>query len=806
MNNSQVIDEQQTREEDFLKMQDWMYLCLSRWRWFLVSIVVCCGIAMWYILTKQPIYQRTATILLKEESNSRFSASNLDALFTEQGITANDSYVYNEMSVLQSPSIAMEAGKRIDYDVNYEVDGKFHRVPLYGESLPIKIMFHSMRPEDSGSLRIDLQENSFVISECSKNGLDYSKQVKGQYNAMVNTPVGRLSVIPTPSLKAFLSEHTTLYVTRSDIYSMTAAIQSNLSTGLAENKGTIIAISFRDKHPQRAEDLINTLINVYKESWVKDKNQMTVATSNFITDRLGVIERELGDVDQDISSYKSTHLLPDVNAVSNLYMEQSREYSDQLMRLNTQRSMAGFVRDYLNKDVKHDQLLPVSTGIENAKIEAQINEYNSTLMQRNNLVANSSESNPLVATYDQNLASLRNSILAGIDNLMVSLNTQISHLEQSENRTTSQIASNPNQAKYLQSVGRQQKVKEALYLFLLQKREENELSQAFTAYNTRIIAAPTGSQFPVAPVRRNILLVAFAIGLLIPIAIIYLRETLSSKLRGRKDLEHIKAPLLGEIPYVVQGKEKRWWQFWRKQPEAGTLWVVESGKRDIINEAFRVLRTNIDFLGDAQSNLAEVYMFTSFNPASGKSFLSVNTAASLAIQGKRVLVIDGDMRHRSTSGYVGSPATGLSTYLCGKENDIHKLLTQSEEISSLYVLPSGVLPPNPTELLAGPRTATLFDTLRAEFDYIFIDCPPIEVVADTRILAQYATRTIFVVRSGLLERSMIKEIDNIYMGDEYPKVSVILNGTKSRSNRYGYTYRYGYGYGYGYGYSYGSND
>ena len=146
MNNSQVIDEQQTREEDFLKMQDWMYLCLSRWRWFLVSIVVCCGIAMWYILTKQPIYQRTATILLKEESNSRFSASNLDALFTEQGITANDSYVYNEMSVLQSPSIAMEAGKRIDYDVNYEVDGKFHRVPLYGESLPIKIMFHSMRP------------------------------------------------------------------------------------------------------------------------------------------------------------------------------------------------------------------------------------------------------------------------------------------------------------------------------------------------------------------------------------------------------------------------------------------------------------------------------------------------------------------------------------------------------------------------------------------------------------------------------------------------------------------------------------
>ena len=760
MNNSQVIDEQQTREEDFLKMQDWMYLCLSRWRWFLVSIVVCCGIAMWYILTKQPIYQRTATILLKEESNSRFSASNLDALFTEQGIKANDSYVYNEMSVLQSPSIAMEAGKRIDYDVNYEVDGKFHRVPLYGESLPIKIMFHSMRPEDSGSLRIDLQENSFVISECSKNGLDYSKQVKGQYNAMVNTPVGRLSVIPTPSLKAFLSEHTTLYVTRSDIYSMTAAIQSNLSTGLAENKGTIIAISFRDKHPQRAEDLINTLINVYKESWVKDKNQMTVATSNFITDRLGVIERELGDVDQDISSYKSTHLLPDVNAVSNLYMEQSREYSDQLMRLNTQRSMAGFVRDYLNKDVKHDQLLPVSTGIENAKIEAQINEYNSTLMQRNNLVANSSESNPLVATYDQNLASLRNSILAGIDNLMVSLNTQISHLEQSENRTTSQIASNPNQAKYLQSVGRQQKVKEALYLFLLQKREENALRMAAAQPKGTMVDEAYAASEPVKPKKPLLAFVALTITFALPLCILYVKKMLKNKIGSQDELEAITpAHLLGQINHAR---------------EDDLQVIADTNTKNA--ELFRYLRGNVQFVLPESTD--KVVLVTSAVAAEGKSYIAANVASSLALMGKKVALVELNLRKPSLGEMFGIIASkGMSDYLSNGEVSLHDIVSTTADGLDVYV--AGTVPPNPSELLQGSRAAQLMEQLREQYDYVVVDSASLATASDTFSLTNQADATVVVLRANSTKQAYVKWINRLMAEGKLSNVGFVLNGVKN---------------------------
>lgn len=805
MNPNSTVPTQHSKEDDFLFVKDFFFLCLSKWRWILASVILCCGIALWYLLSTQPVYERTATILIKEENSSRFSGSNLDALFTESGIRMGESYVYNELSVIQSPSILTEAGKRVGFNVSYETDGRFHRIPLYGEQLPVKVIFHSLTAEDYGKFTLNLSGTGFEMNTFTHNDEEKETTVKGQYNAIVNTPLGKISVVPQPCLKLFLAEcGKPLYIEHLTDYVMTAIIQSSLSTGLVDNKGTLIAISYRDIHPKRAEDLISTVIDVYKESWVNDKNQITRATTNFITDRLGVIERELGDVDEDISSYKSAHLLPDVTSASNLYMQQSKENSAQLLKLQTQQAMASFVRDYLKKESNKDELLPVNTGLENIKIEQQINEYNSTLLQRNQLVTNSSESNPLIAQYDSNLAQLRASIQAGIDNLLVSLNTQIRHMEMSENRTISQIASNPNQAKYLQSVGRQQQVKETLYLFLLQKREENELSQAFTAYNTRVIQAPSGSIRPVTPNRRNILLIAFLVGLALPIAVIYILENLNSKLRGLKDLEGIQAPVLGEVPEAFSRDRRRWWQVWKKKNEKKVRWVVSSGNRNVVNEAFRVMRSNLEFTLPEKPEQATVCIYTSFNPNSGKSFLAMNTAASFAIKGRRVLVIDGDLRKGTTSSYVGSPTLGLSHYLNGHEDDLSKLIVESKKYPGLHVLPIGIVPPNPTELLSGPRLQELIDEVRKQYDIIFFDCPPIKVVADTQIIARVAERTILVVRSGLLERAMIPQIDQLYEGDQFPALSVILNGTKIRTQRYGYTYRYGYGYGYGYGYEYGN--
>lgn len=804
---SQAENYNTSQDSDLMNLQDHFFLCLSQWRWILLSVFLCCGIALWHILTTKPVYQRTATIMIKDDSNSSMINGNVGAVFSEMGVNAGESNVYNEMLAIQAPALLTETGKRLDYNVNYEKPGTFHSIPLYGERLPVKVIFHSLTPEDFGTLTLTLKgTNSFELSEFTYNGEEDPQErvIKGRFNTMINTPLGKITVLPTAGLRDYLEDNRPIAVSRSDYYSMTNRIGANLSTSLAETKGTLIAITFQDVLPQRAEDVINTLLDVYKEKWVEDKNQMTIATSKFITERLGVIERELGDVDQNISSYKSSHLLPDVKAASGIYMQMAQENASEIMKLNTQKAIATFVQSFLKENVKNNQLLPVNTGIDNRGIELQINEYNNTLLDRNNLVTNSSEKNPLLATYDQKLESLRSSLLTGINNLIVSLNTQIKHWEQSENRTSEQIASNPEQAKYLQAVGREQKVKEALYLFLLQKREENELSQAFTAYNTRIISPPCGSIYPVSPVRRNIMLIAFAIGLAIPIGLIYLRESLNTKLRGRKDLENVKVPFVGEIPFCKNQHAKRGLMFWKKKSETGRHLVVKAGARNVVNEAFRIVRTNLEFMLNTSNG--KVILITSFNPGSGKSFIAMNMASSFALKGKRVLVIDGDLRHGTSSKYVGNPEEGLCDYLSGQLDNVQRVIVQDYHNPTLYVLPIGTMPPNPTELLQNERMTSAISELRQQFDYVIIDCPPIEVVADTQILAPMADRTIFIVRTGLLERSMIREIDKLYNSEKYPNMSLILNGSKGHGDRHGYRYRYGYGYGYGYGYHYGGDE
>ena len=473
-------------------------------------------------------------------------------------------------------------------------------------------------------------------------------------------------------------------------------------------------------------------------------------------------------------------------------MTQSSQTNAQILALNNQLYMTRYIRDYLANESNKTQLLPANSGIESANIESQILEYNNKLLQRNSLAANSSEKNPLVVDMDQALTSMREAIVTSIDNQLITLNTQLESLQRTEQQTTSRIADNPTQAKYLLSVERQQKVKEALYLFLLQKREENELSQAFTAYNTRIITPPSGKMLPTSPVRRNILLVAIALGLLIPIVVIFVLENMNTTIRGRKDLENVTVPFIGEIPLCI-GKKKG---VLGKKPQEVKAVVVKDGKRDIINEAFRVLRTNLEFMTgpDKRSN---VIVVTSFNPGSGKSFLTMNMAVSLAIKGKKVLVIDGDMRHASSSAYINSPETGLSNYLSGHVGQLENIIVTDAKHEYLDILPVGTIPPNPTELLFGERLKQLINTVREKYDYVLIDCPPIELVADTQIIEKFADRTVFVLRAGLLERDMLAELENIYGEKKYKNMCIILNGTVGNGRRYGYHYGYGYGYHYG---------
>lgn len=802
MSETQQHTRPAAKADDFIRIQDLYYLCLARWKWFVLSLVVCLGIAAIYLLKTPPVYTRTASLLIKEESKGQSLSGDVGASFSDLGLFQSNTNVNNELISLQSPAVMYDVVKRLHLEVDYSTEGSFYPQVRYGQNLPLTISFAGLADNETAALTVEpVRPQGIKLTSFVHNGEKVKGEVVGALNDSLVTPIGKVVIRPAAAFVDWQKSLEPLTVSRSGLNSAVSRYAGGLSVALNDEKATIIDLSFRDVCIQRAEDILNTLIAVYNENWIKDKNQIAVSTSMFINDRLGVIEGELGHVDENISTFKSENLLPDVQAASQLYMTERSQAQSQILTLNTQLSMARYIRNYLTAASSRNQLLPANSGLESANIENQISEYNTLQLQRNNLVANSSEQNPLVVDMDESLRSMRRSIVSSVDNLITTLNTQIRSLEKSDQRATERIAANPSQAKYLLSVERQQKVKESLYLFLLQKREENELSQAFTAYNTRVITPPTGSMIPTAAVKKNILLVGFALGILIPVVIVFLQETLNTRVRGKKDLENLSIPFVGEIP--LYGKVRRSGLFHKKvTPLTETRVVVKEGSRDVVNEAFRVLRTNLEFVS-GENGKGQVILMTSFNPGSGKTFLTVNIAATLAIKGKRVLVIDGDLRRGSTSVYVGSPHYGLSNYLAGKVQRIEDVIVPASETVRFDVLPIGTIPPNPTELLSGERLQALLADFRTRYDYILIDCPPIELVADTHIIEKYADRTIFVVRAGLLERSMLSELESLYTEHKFKNMAVLLNGTEGNGS-YRYGYRYGYHYGYGSNYYYGN--
>lgn len=782
--------------DDFIRIQDLWSMFVPKWYWFAISLFITLTIAVLYLLSTPPIYTRTAAILVKDNSKSSSSTGAMSD-FSDLGIFKSNTNINNELLTLKSPTLMTEVVNRLGLNETFTIRKGLKNVDLYKVS-PVTITFcDNIEVPLSFTIKFSSKE-AFAISELEISGEDIGETLSAQMGDSIQTSAGIMIVSPTQEFTdAFIG--TSIRYVRGSVRAAVDTYSNALVAELGNEDATIINLSINDTSIRKAEDILNTLIEVYNENWIRDKNQIAVSTSQFISDRLGVIESELGHVDENISSYKSEHLLPDVQAASSLYMAQSAENNKELSTLNNQLSTAQYIRRELNTK-QLDQTLPANSGIVSANIETQISEYNNLVLDRNRLIANSSEKNPLVKNMASSLQSMQRTIIQSVDNLIVSLNTQIRSLRRQEEATTNRLASNPNQAKYLLSVERQQKVKEELYLYLLQKREENELSQAFTAYNTRLITAPRGSMFPTAPRKMNILLVAFAVGLLVPAVGIFMKENMNTKVRGRKDLENLSIPFIGEIPQY-SGTKKKWWEFkHRKRQDMKTI-VVNEGNRNIINEAFRVLRSNMDFMASKDNN-QHVFVLTSFNPGSGKSFLAINIAISFAIKKKKILIIDGDLRHRTVSSYVDSPNKGLSDYLNNQIEDWKEIIVSYKGYTNLHILPIGTIPPNPTELLEDSKLSMLIEALRPEYDYIFIDCPPVDIVADAQIIEKWADRTIFVVRSGLLDRSMLSELENMYTGKRFKNLSMILNGTESTGGRYGYRY----GYHYGYASYYGSKD
>lgn len=781
----ETTNRQQEEENDFDLMAI-LRMGLANWYWFLLSIGICLGLAFFYLKSTPYVYVRTASVLIKDEKNGGQLSST--SAFEDLSMLNIKSNVDNEVLVFKSKRLMTEVARKLRLDVSYQMRCRLQNIELYTQS-PIILQFPDATESASLSLKVTpLSDKEVLLSDFQEQEGSTSKVsvIKAHLNDTIITPVGRVVVLPT---LYYTKEYynVPLMVKKSNLQQVAQSYNGSLQSALASKTATIINLSLNDVSPTRAEDVINTLIDVYNEDVINDKNRVAINTSNFINDRLIIIEKELGGVDSDIETYKKENRLTDIVSETGIYLQSTSQYQQEGLGLDNQRTLALYIRDYLNDPSKSAELIPSNTGVSDMNIESQISEYNDLLLKRDKLISNSSDRNPVVMDLNNSLSAMRQTIIRAMDNFVTSLNIKIQNTREQEAQTMRRINAVPTQQKYVLSVERQQKIKEALYLYLLNKREENALSQSITESNARIIDPASGGSIPVSPKSNMILFAALLLGCAIPAGILWLITSLDTRVRDRKDVEGIlSVPFLGEIPYRELKKgEKR-----------NTMAVQENG-RDSVSEAFRIVRTNMDFM-KMETRDIQVVMLTSLNVSAGKTFVSFNLAVSLAQAGKKVVLVDLDIRKGTLSSQVQGTKVGVTNYLSGKETDIDAIIHPSEYHPNLDLISNGPIPPNPAELLLSESLDQLILELKKQYDYVILDNVPSNMIADAVIVNRVADLTLYVIRAGSMDRRQLPEVEKLYRQQKLRNMAVLLNGVKYNHSRYGY-YKYGYSYGYGYG-------
>lgn len=562
-------------------------------------------------------------------------------------------------------------------------------------------------------------------------------------------------------------------LTETQALTVAKGIQDRLTVESGADKANIIDLTYKDFSAYKAECMLSLIIQTYNEKWVQDKQEIIRSTSRFIDSKLSILEGELNVVDDSISTYKSRFGITEIEDVSNIYLHQQRDADAQILKLANQKAMAGYIRSLL-EDGASKQLLLVNSGINNTLIESQITLYNNLLLQMQSHMEYTSGQNPLIINLEKELVSLRKNILANVINHIRTIDIQLQSLEDYQRLATSKITSNPEQAKHLISIEREQKVKESLYMFLLQKKEENEISLTYQSAPTQIIDMPHGSNKPTSPKRMRILFTAFLLGFLMPLSVIFFRAALDDTVRDRLDVERRgDIPFLGEVPLLGKKSMLPERLKFLKRKQVTNSVVVALGRQDRINEAFRILRTRLEIANSNQAN-RKVYMVSSPEEGTGKTFVSMNLALTLAISGKRVLFIDGDLRKGTASQRWNAMGGGLSDLLKGGGLSIDSVLFHPENYPTLDVLPSGEIPSNPTELLNETLMGELIKSVRSCYDYVFIDTPPAGSLADAEITAKYADAYLRIICAGKFKLNRLEELARQEGKSE--NCYIILNG------------------------------
>ena len=778
------------KNENVIPVRDLIFYCLKNWYWFVISLSIASAVAVYQIKSTPPRYLRYAEILIKESEQS--GGTGTGSTFKEMGSSRTTAKAANEITALRSVEIMKEAIRRLGLEIELKDNGRFYNGIIY-HNKPLKIVTLDLNEKDAATFTAIITSDSTVTLKDFSYGNEVpsATAIQATVGDTTQTQLGRIYIEKGALYSDF--KNTELYIKKHNIDMLANELCSNLNAGLAKEKTSVVSLSIKDVSIYRATDILTAILNIYNEKWIEESNYATIKTVDFINRRAEETRMELEAIDKEIAKFRGDKRLSRSTTSALIQEAAGSKEQEEIMALNNQLELANFIKSYMVQSGSKE-IIPANTGIAASSVEELIGSYNIKLLERNRLAANSSDNNPVVMDYDKDLSAMYAGIQTAVESHIKDLEKQIADANKEIESSKSRITSTTHSTKELQTLLRQQKVKNALYLFLLQKLEETELSKEFSASNNRILVHPTGINIPVEPMQKPIIMLALTIGFLLPLMVIFIREITNKKVRGRRDLEDINIPFIGEIPLYKDSKNKL-----AKSKERKI--IVKGGSRNVINEAFRVMRTNFEFMNN-KDNASNVIITTSFNPGSGKTFLTMNLAASLAIKGSKVIVIDGDLRRASASEYVQSTSGGISEYLSGGTKNIDEIITTDTGYENLHIITVGTPPPNPTELLNSKYFETLLATMRERYDYIFIDCPPIDIVADTQIIEKYCDRTLFVIRAGLLNREMLDELQSIYDNKRFKGLSMILNGTHSGGGGYGYGYSYGYGYGYGYGYHY----
>ena len=763
-----------TGVDEPLTIRDILDTFTTNWVWFLLSVVTCLMVARVYLATKSPVYQRQAVMLVKDDnstSGSRRPNISTDALMQLNGVLSGSS-VKNEVYILHSFQLAQEVAKDLQLDVMYSTHSGLRNISLYDDR-PFTVNFITeFNVPASFMLTIDNSRGGTITeARFGKKMKESDFTAKVEWGKVVKTPFGNFVATPVEGqLKNFVGK--TIGVQRISVEDAAIILYNKVASGEIDKESTLVRITCTDTNIQRADDILSGLLEAYKRSIIEDKNQIAKSTSEFIEDRIGLIHSELSEVEGQMAEFKQNNGLVDIKASSDAYISQSSLARQRTIQSETQYSMVEYLVDYLKQNIEGNNLIPTMGGISDAGITTQIANYNQLMLERNRLAVNTSENSPTIQDLDFKLSQMRTAVLASLKGYSASLKVQVDKAKKEEAGLIGDLQSVPQKEKKVIDIARQQSIKETLYTYLLNKREETALQLAITEANIRIVEKPFGSRSPIAPRSKVILGLAFIIGIVVPFLLFQVKKFFDTTVRGRKDIEKFTTiPILGEVPHS------------HADIHDSEIVVVDGQKNEVLAEAFRLIRFNIPFVNKD----ARVIMLTSTMPGEGKTFISGNLAATLGLTGKKVVLIDADIRKRTRSRLsVGDKRQGLTSYLSGNVDDVRSLVVVKNEECNLDILPAGIVAPNPTELLMSDRLEQCMEELKKYYDYVIIDNVPAQIVADAGIVNRVADLTIYVLRETKVDRRYLPELERLHQEKKFNHLCIVINDSRNRNQRYGY--------------------